>query len=251
LYAFSLSGGIFCGAGSDCGVGAIVCMVCLICWSLKVPDRCRICVVVAVTVQMIISMIATKGGCGKTTSALALAYYFSTRRPKYQTVLVDGDPNRTAIDWYAASDVTIPFQVVSAEEEWPPAQIHIVDTAARTSEDELAELVEVSDLIIIPSKLNIFDIRTAIAFAETFRKTPDRYRILLTGLPARGSKLYNEAKSLFDDEGLMTFDGGIRHLAVYRDADFDSVPVAQFGRAGKAAFKDYEVIGKQITKGWL
>ncbi|NCR19934.1 MAG: ParA family protein [Microcystis aeruginosa LL13-03] len=44
----------------------------------------------------IITVTGYKGGVGKSTTAVHIATYFSDRG---RTVLVDGDPNRTALGW--------------------------------------------------------------------------------------------------------------------------------------------------------
>lgn len=200
---------------------------------------------------MIITLASLKGGSGKTTSATALAYYFATRRPKPRVVLADGDPNRTVIDWANSSKSTLPFVVTSANSEQPEHDIIIFDTAARTADEDLSELIEASSLLIIPTRLDIYDIRATIALAQTLEKAPDRYRILLTGIPPRGKRLFNEAQAMFDDAGLMSFDSGIRYLAVYRDAAFHGTPIAMYSNAGKKAFQDYQLIGKTIQQGWM
>jgi chromosome partitioning protein len=200
---------------------------------------------------MIIVVAALKGGVGKTTTSIHLAQYFATRKPKRSVVLLDGDPNRTVIDWAESSTGKLPFQVASDVDKLPSHDILIVDTAARTSDEDLSDLLKSSSLTIIPTKPDAFDVRTTIAFAEIMRGDPNKYRILLTGLPARGRKLADEARQMFTDSGLMVFDGGIRNYAVYREATYSGVPVSMMGKPGKLAFTDYEAVGKQIVKGWM
>lgn len=200
---------------------------------------------------MIITIAALKGGVGKTTTAIHLAQYFATRRPKRSTVLLDGDPNRTVIDWAESSTGNLPFLVTGDADNLPDHDVLIVDTAARTSDEDLSDLLKSSDLVIIPTKPDAFDVRAAIAFAEILRSDPTKYRILLTGLPARGRKLADEARAMFTESGLMVFDGGIKSYAVYREATYAGLPVSMIGQAGKIPFGDYEAIGKQIIKGWM
>ncbi|MCU0549552.1 MAG: ParA family protein [Leptolyngbya sp. Prado105] len=198
---------------------------------------------------MIITLASFKGGVGKTTTAIHLCQYFATRKPKLKVVLADGDPNRTAIDWEESSQFDLPFAVVDASEDLPKYDVLVVDTPARTEPDELADLIETSTLVIIPTKVDIFDVRATLALGDALRPYPHKCRILLTGLP-RGKRLYESAKQLFDEQGLKSFDGGIQQLAVYRDAAYEGVPVGRYNEAGKKAMADYEKIGAQILKGW-
>jgi chromosome partitioning protein len=198
---------------------------------------------------VIITIASFKGGVGKTTSAIHLCQYFATRKPKKRVILADGDPNRTAIDWAEHSQFDLPFGVQDAADNVSNYDVLVVDTPARTNSVELVELIETSTLVIIPTKVDIFDVRATLALADTLRPNPNKYRILLTGLP-RGKKLYDAASSLFAEQGLKSFDGGIRQLAVYRDAAYEGIPVSRYSEAGKDAMADYEKIGAQILKGW-
>jgi chromosome partitioning protein len=198
---------------------------------------------------MIITIASFKGGVGKTTTAIHLCQYFATCKPKRKVVLADGDPNRTAIDWAESSQFDLPFVVVDASKDLPNYDLLIVDTPARTEPGDLADLIETSTIVVIPTKVDIFDVRATLALGYMLRPYPDKYRILLTGLP-RGKRLYNAAKKLFEDESLKCFEGGIQQLTVYRDAAYEGVPVGRYNEAGKKAMTEYENIGSQILKGW-
>ena len=56
---------------------------------------------------MMITVASFKGGVGKTTAAIHIAGYLSQ---KGKTLLVDGDPNRSCVDWAQAGK--LPFTVI-------------------------------------------------------------------------------------------------------------------------------------------
>jgi chromosome partitioning protein len=197
---------------------------------------------------MIITLCSLKGGVSKTTSAINLAYFFATRRPKRSTLLVDCDPNRTAIDWAESATKPWPFSVFSSDDDLPETDVTIIDTAARTDGEHLQTVIDLADLVIVPTKPDAPDLRATLVMAETLRDAGKLYRILLTGIPPRGRKLFDEAAAMLAENDLLVFETGIRQLAVYRRAGFDGLPVAMVGADGKAAFEDYQKIGKAIQQ---
>ncbi|MGB5711312.1 MAG: ParA family protein, partial [Waterburya sp.] len=60
--------------------------------------------------KLLITVAGFKGGIGKTTTAVHLACYFSQLG---KTLLVDGDPNRSATGWSKRGEGdSFPFKVV-------------------------------------------------------------------------------------------------------------------------------------------
>lgn len=76
----------------------------------------------------IITITGYKGGIGKSTTAFHLAAYFSEFG---ETVLVDGDPNRTAIKWAGRNSEPLSFAVVDERQAMkvvPGKAFIIIDT---------------------------------------------------------------------------------------------------------------------------
>src|SRR5829696_7457100 len=63
-----------------------------------------------VLAKMIITVASFKGGVGKTVTAVHLAAYL--RSLGEPTVLVDGDPNRSATGWAQRGAGRLPFKVI-------------------------------------------------------------------------------------------------------------------------------------------
>ena len=89
---------------------------------------------------MIITLASFKGGVAKTASAIRIACYLSQLAG---TLLVDGDPNRSATGW--AKRGALPFKVVDLMQ----APMHsrnyehvVIDTAARPSREDLEALAD-------------------------------------------------------------------------------------------------------------
>jgi chromosome partitioning protein len=201
---------------------------------------------------MIITIASFKGGVGKTMTALHLAQYLGKRRGSGNVVLLDGDPNRSALSWYERGQQRAAFSVLDGDQEPSGFDHLIVDTPARTDPTELLPLAAASDLLIIPSEISIFSLEATIATLSTLSSLSDnKYRILLTMLPARGIKREVTARDALTEAGLLVFSAGIKDRAVYQDAALEGLPVGDLrGDAASAAWNDYQTLGKEIWKGW-
>src|SRR4028119_2161677 len=132
----------------------------------------------------ILTVTGYKGGVGKSTTAIHLATYFSD---KGKTVLVDGDPNRTALGWagrgelpFTVSDERQAMRVISGSD------YVVIDTPARPNSDDLKELAKGCDLLILPTAPDVLSLPPML---ETARDLGDaNYRALITIVPPYPSR---------------------------------------------------------------
>jgi chromosome partitioning protein len=201
---------------------------------------------------MIITIASFKGGVGKTTTALHLAQFLGKRRGSGKVLLLDGDPNRSALSWYERGDQQAAFSVMDGDEEPDEFDHLIIDTPARTDPTELLPLAEASDLLIIPSEISIFSLEATIATVNILQSlSEDKYRILLTMLPTRGFKRETGARDALKEAGLMVFNAGIKERTVYQDAALEGLAVGELrGSAAATAWGDYQALGKEVWKSW-
>ena len=197
---------------------------------------------------MLITIASFKGGVGKTTSAIHLASYFQQLG---KTVLIDGDPNRSASSWTArgsfAFDVVDEFQLAKVTRG---GYEHIIlDTAARPNEETIKSLAAGCDMLILPATPDLLSLDALRLTIEALRKHhSERFKILLTMVrpkPARDGEI---AQAMLKEAGLPVFDRMIRRYQSFVTAASLGMLVSGVNdpRAHLGA-EDYQAIGEELT----
>jgi chromosome partitioning protein len=194
---------------------------------------------------MIISIASFKGGVGKTTTAIHTTAVLSR---KASTVLLDGDPNESAIAWKERGKLS--FSVINQNQLKGDAQTfkHIVlDTPARPTTDELRTICGESDLVVVPTQADGLGLDALIKLIASLKEiNAKNYRILFTLIPPR-SNAGKEAKELLKELDAPFFKTEIQRRAVCGRAALKGVTVNEL-RGGQDAWKEFESLTKEILK---
>ncbi len=193
----------------------------------------------------ILTVTGYKGGVGKSFTAVHLAAFFSD---KGKTVLVDGDPNRTAIAWNSRG--RLPFTVADERQAMKVvsgSDFVVIDTPARPNSDDLKELAKGCDLLILPTAPDVLSLPPMLETARDLGNA--HYRALIAIVPPYPSREGEVMKKDLKQGGVPVFETIIRRTAGFPKAALAGVPIRDLDEArAKAAWSDYEALGNEIME---
>jgi len=195
---------------------------------------------------MIITVASFKGGQAKTTTAVHLAALINNHKP---TLLVDGDPNRSASSWSRRKG--FPFKVVDEKQSVRFAREfeHIViDTQARPTEEDLRALAEGCDLLIVPLTPDALSLDALFLFTDALSKLgPTAFRILLAIVPPKPARDAEEALATLHEAKLPTFNTYIRRYKAFQKAALEGVLVKDADDPhAEDGWNDYTNVSKEF-----
>jgi chromosome partitioning protein len=193
----------------------------------------------------ILSLLAQKGGVGKTTLAVHLAVLASQKGQR--VILVDTDPQKSTADWWEVREAHEPelvaidaaqlSQVVKAAKK-DSVDLVLVDTAPH-AQAEAAVAAKLSDLVLIPTRPAILDLRAIGSTVEIAKAVSAKAAIVLNSCPPRRgtgeAAIVHEARKGLADYGLPIAPQAITQRAALSHALIDGRAVTEFEPKGKAS----------------
>ena len=201
-----------------------------------------------------IAILSQKGGAGKTTLAINLSVAASSA--KKQSAIIDLDPQASSANWHDAREQEIPVvvsaqpsrlnQVLEAANE-AGASFVFIDSAPHSESTALAA-ARAADLVLIPCRPAILDIRAISNTIDLVKLAGTQAAVVLNCVPPRGS-LADEAEEAVASYGVSLAPIRIGQRAAFVHSITSGQAVHEYEPKGKAAeeiTKLYKWIVKQV-----
>ena len=205
---------------------------------------------------MILGVLQQKGGAGKTTLALNLAAYFAGEGSR--TLLVDADPQGSALAWAAVRETEPRFPVVgmpkpTLHKELPAIaknyDLTVIDGAPRVN--ELAKsAIAACDFILIPAQPSPFDIWscaeivTLIREAQTYKPAIGAAFVINRRIP--NTAIGRDVVEAIRHHNLPVLTHAVAQRIAFAEAAAVGLSVFEIAGPGHQAARDIRAVAREI-----
>jgi chromosome partitioning protein len=171
-----------------------------------------------------IAILSQKGGTGKTTLALHLAV--AAEKNGDLAAVIDLDPQASAAGWKDTREAETPTVVAAPPTRLPQllnaakqggAQLILIDTAPHSGDASLAA-AELADMILIPCRAAILDLRAIATTARIAKLAEKPTFVILNAVPPSATHIPNDAGQAVEVHGLKTAPINLHQRAAYAHA---------------------------------
>ena len=189
----------------------------------------------------VIALLSQKGGTGKTTLSLHLAV--AAERAGHVAAVIDLDPQASAAGWNDSRPAETPVVVSIPATRLPQAldlargaeaELVLLDTAPHSSDVALAA-AEAADVVLIPCRAGILDLRAIGATARLAKIAGKPAYVVLNSLPPRATNVIADARDAVAVHGLEVAPVTIQQRAAFAHALTAGQTAQEYEPDGKAA----------------
>ena len=198
-----------------------------------------------------IAFITQKGGAGKTTLVVSCAVVAQVKRNKI--LIIDTDPQGTAKEWYNDRPEALetpklisiePRQITEALAKADQAGFDfvLIDTAGRDL-PSTKEIISLSDLVVIPCRPSISDMRASVSSVHTIQEAKKPFGFIINQAPYQPKRALEAIKSLQALGVVCPVPIVLR--SAYQDAQAKGLGISEYEKNGKA-HKELNAVWKWI-----
>ena len=192
---------------------------------------------------MIITLINEKGGVGKTTTTINLAYCIAAKG--YKTLVIDADPQASVLDWKNVANnrafdvMPYPDPIGDLIRKLAKGYDHtLIDTPPGIGDTTWAALMA-SQLAIIPISPSPLDIWASDDIIQVFKEARRHNRylmsVLLISKKIAGTRAGREIRDILSSYKIGIFNTEIVHRMAYINAVAEGLSVVEYAPTSKAA----------------
>lgn len=204
----------------------------------------------------VLAVINQKGGAGKTTLAMNLAAGLARRGP---TVVVDLDPQGSALQWAGAGAQPYPATVKALSGRWDGAALrqtykayqHIVldcpPSLDSHASNQALRSAEVALIPVLPSPVDLWaSLRLPQEIDAARTQNPGLRAYLVLNQIEQRSALSAAMQDALVEFGLPVLKAAMRRRAIYRSAALEGLSVYQMGVRGQGAAAEIDAILQEV-----
>ena len=188
-----------------------------------------------------VAILSQKGGTGKTTMALHLAV--GAEKAGQLAAVIDLDPQASAAGWKDSRQAETPVVVSVPATRLPQAleaaraggaHLALIDSAPHSGDVALAA-AEAADLILVPCRAGILDLRAIGATARIVKLAGKRAFVVLNAMPPRAPNVLADARAAVAVHGLEVSPVSLQQRAPFAHALTAGQTAHEYEPDGKAA----------------
>ncbi len=195
-----------------------------------------------------IAIVSQKGGAGKTTLALHIAT--AAEAAGLPSAIIDLDPQASAAGWSDSRETETPVVVALPHARLAQglqaardggAELVVIDTAPH-SEGAAMAAIRAADLVLIPCRAGVLDLRAIGSTAELVKLAQKPAFVILNAVPPRATQLLADARDAVEVHGLAVAPVTLQQRAAFGHALTAGKTAPEYEPDGKASDEVSELL---------
>jgi chromosome partitioning protein len=205
----------------------------------------------------VLAIVNQKGGTGKTTLAMHLAAGLARRG---ETVVVDLDPQGSALQWAGQGGVPFPAPVKQMQGRWDAQTLQrtykgyrylVLDCPPALDSHAARQALRVCHIALIPVLPSPVDLWASLRLPQEITAARDENPLLKAYLVLNQlepkSALSGAMRDALAEFDLPALNATMRRRAIYRNAALEGLTAYQMGGRATAAIEEVEAIIEEIA----